>query len=403
MFCLTLLNCTAVPTPDGCFFFVDILKSQTRSQKDNDRRQLVYHKMELKPSRNIRPFPKFSKPMLEGAFSVDGSRNYIDSLCNLKYLKVPSNVYFDLNQGDDTYIDKPISAEKEQITQLLTFILHNKKNIFSHRVNTPDFVCFRGLLRALMSTPYEAKEPWIVLATKFKNTVYLCAEETQLKKAEKMRRTEKDIKFMRYGFKFENYILSKHPSRSAPGNSQPIIEGEEFCAMYSSEIDGKKILYGAEMDGVETNAPCTNLETLRKLPMVEVKVKRRETNERQLMNFYRFKSRNWWLQSFLVGIESIYVGIRNDEGIVEEVKKMSIKELSDKAKENDFWHGTVAMNFLNDFLKKVAHDMKTIDDPFVVFRYQYDTLRSDFVTKHQVDGRKFSFLTPEYITAMENL
>jgi RAT1-interacting protein len=357
--------------------------------------------MDLRPTRNIRPFPKFSKPKLEGVFSVDASRNYEDSFRNLKYLNIPSKVHFDLNEGDNFYVDKPASAESEQITQLLTFILLHKEMMT--RQHAPDFVCFRGLLRLIMSTPYEAREPWIVLATKFKNTIYLCAEETQLKKAEKLRRTAKDVKFMRYGFKFESHILSDHPSKAPPGNSQPVIEAEEFCAMYSSEIDGKKILYGAEMDGVISETPCTNLEELRKLPMVEVKVKRRETNERQLINFYRFKSRNWWLQSFLVGIESIFVGIRSDEGIVEEVKKVSIKELSDEAKRNDYWHATVAVNFLNDFLRKVAHDMKAIDDPLTVYRYQYDTTRSDFVTQHKVDGNKYSFLTPEYISSINSL
>lgn len=357
--------------------------------------------MDLRPSRNIRPFPKFSKPLLEGVFSVDGERNYQDSFCNLKYLKVPKIVNFNLNEGDDSYVDKPASADNEQISQLLTFILHHKKVMT--RQLAPDFVCFRGLLRLLMSTPYEQREQWIVLVTKYKNTIYLCAEHTQLKKAEKLRRTEKDIRFMRYGFKFESHILSDQPTQPAPGSSRPVIEAEEFCAMYSSEIDGKKILYGAEMDGVISNEVCTNLEHLRKLPMVEVKVKRRETNERQLMNFYRFKSRNWWLQSFLVGIESIFVGIRNDEGLVEEVQKISIKDLSNEAKRNNFWHATVCMNFLNDFLKKVTQDMKNIDDPALVFRYQYDTTRSDFVTQHQVDGRKYSFLPQEYINAMENL
>jgi RAT1-interacting protein len=254
-----------------------------------------------------------------------------------------------------------------------------------------------------MSTPYEPREAWIVLATRYKNTIYLCAEETQLKKAEKARRTEKDKKFMRYGFKFESCILSDHPNKPAPGSSQPVIEGEEFCAIYTSEIDGKKVLYGAEMDGVISDRVCKNLEDLKTLEMVEVKVKRRESNERQLMNFHRYKSQKWWLQSFLVGISSIFVGIRNDEGIVEEVQKIPLKELSDEAKQNNFWHGTVSMNFLNDFLKMVTKVIERIDDPEVVFRFQYDTTQSDFVTHQRVDGRKFSFLTQEYISEIENL
>lgn len=355
---------------------------------------------ELIPTRNIRPFPKFSKPVIEGFFSLDQDRNYQDSLVNLKYLNIPAKVEFNLNDGDETYVDKSPSAEHEQLNHLLTFIMKNKSRLMSAQ-HIPDFVCFRGLLRLLMSTPYEEREPWTVLATKFRKTIYLCAEETQMKKAEKSRRSERDIKFMRYGFKFESYILSSHPSKPAPGATRPVKESEEFCAMYGTEIDGKRLLYGAEMDGVISKKTCENLDDLRNVPMVEVKVKRRETNERQLTNFHKFKACKWWLQSFLVGIDAIHVGVRNDDGIVEEVKRVPIKDISDEAKKQDFWHGTVAMNFLNDFLKKVSREMKHIDNPQLVFRYQWDSRRSRSVNHQKFEGHRYAFLTPEFIHAME--
>lgn len=355
----------------------------------------------LKPSRQLRPFPKFSRPLMEGFFSVDSDRQYQDSICNLKYLKIPSRVDFNLNLGDSTYVGKPESATEEQLTHILTYIMKHKEMMLSSQT-VPDFVCFRGLLRMLMSTPYEEREPWIVLATKFKNTIYLCAEETQRKKSDRQHKTARDIRLMRYGFKFESFVLSDHPSEPPPGSSKPVIEAEEFCAMFSTQVDGKKILYGAEMDGVIARQPCRNLEDLRKVPLVEVKVKRRETNERQLTSFHRFKSRNWWLQSFLVGIDQIHVGLRDDDGYVDEVRSVSIKELSDEAKKGDHWHGTVGMNFLNDFLKMVSSDMKQIDNPIIVHRYQYDPARSDFVTYQRLDGHHHAFLTREFIAAMNS-
>lgn len=356
---------------------------------------------DLRPSHNIRPFPRFNRPEIEGYFSVDGDRKYLDSLCNLKYLKIPPRINFNLNEGDSSYVEKPSSADQEQITHLLTFIMKNLNSVMTTQ-KKPDFVCFRGLLRMLMSTPYEENEPWIVLATKFKSTIYLCAQETEAKKCEKLRRTERDKKFLRYGFKFENHILSEHPSKMPPGNTIPVIEAEEFSVMFSTEIDGKRVLYAAEMDGVISKEPCTNLQDLKTVPMVEVKVKRRELNQRQLESFYKFKSRNWWLQSFLVGIDTIHVGVRNDNGIVEEVNRIPIKTLSDEAKRNNYWHGTVAMTFLNDFLKTVSKNMKYIDDPNIVFRYFWDSSRSDFVTYQSLQGHQHTFLTPEYIKMMES-
>lgn len=362
----------------------------------------MMNRTDLRPTRNNRPFPSFSRPFLQGFFSVDRDRQYQSTLSNLKYLNVPERVNFNLNLGDATYVEKPASAADEKLTHLLTFLLKHTKIITTKQI-APDFVCFRGLLRMLMSTPYEKRQPWIVLATKFRGTIYLCAEETQQQKNEKLRCSERDKKFTRYGFKFESFVLSDHPSMLPPGSTRPVIEPEEFCGMFSSEIDGKKILYGAEMDGVITSQPCESLEELRKLPMVEVKVKRRETNERQMVNFYKFKSCKWWLQSFLVGIDSIHVGMRNDDGIVDEVKRIPIRELSEEAKRKNYWHGTVAMNFLNDFLKEIATDMRQIDNPRLVYRYQWDSSRSDCVTREHLEGSRHTFLTPQFIKEVEEL
>lgn len=358
--------------------------------------KLQMYTADLRPSRSIRPFPKFEKPRLEGFFSVDEHRNYQDSLTNLKYLKIPAKVKFDLNKGDDIYVVKPASADEEKLNHLLEFLIVNK----TEKPNIPDFLCFRGLLTMLMLTPYE-QEPWIILATKFKGTIFLCNKRTERAKATRLKQTERDRKFMRYGFKFESFILADSPSEPAPGSSKPVIEAEEFCAMFSTLIDGKKILYGAEIDGVTAEQPCHSLKELRETPMVEVKVKRRETNERQVTNFYKFKSIKWWMQSFLVGIDSIHVGLRNDAGIVDELQRIKLKTISDEAKRNDFWHATVAANFLNDLLKRISTDMRHVDNPHIVFRYQWDPSISDYITCNKFEGERYTFLTTEYIRSRE--
>lgn len=255
----------------------------------------------------------------------------------------------------------------------------------------------------IMSTPYEPRESWTILATRFKGTIFLCNEETPREKERRMNRTERDKKFLRYGFKFERYIFSEDPSKKPPGNSEPVIESEEFCMMFGTEIDGKKILYGAEVDGVISKEKISTLDDLKKCELAEVKVKRRECNEYQLRNFYKFKARNWWLQSFLVGIDRIHYGVRNDDGIVEDVESVNLKDLSDEAKSNNYWHGTVAMNFLNDFMKKVQNDMKNIDNPNVVFRYNYNTEQSHNITHQKVEGNRFRFLDDEFVEFMNTL
>jgi RAT1-interacting protein len=360
---------------------------------------VFFLKMDLKVNKNFKSFPQFSQPKLIGAFSVDSERKYHSTLQNLKYLKIPKVVNFNLNEGDRDYVSKPDNLD-ERLHHLLLFIQNNPSTIKNGQVDA-DFVCFRGLLRMIMCTPYENRDSWIVLASKFKGTIYLCAEETPQKKAQKLRETERDKMFQRYGFKFESYILSEHPNKPASGSSKPVIESEEFGCMFSVSIDGIKILFGAEMDGIICDKEIKDPVDLQKVQFAEVKVKRREDNERQLTNFYKFKGRNWWCQSFLVGIQKVHAGLRNDKGIVDQIKTYQIKELANEAKNRNYWHATVCANFLSDFLRKVRTDMNIINDSETIFRYSYDPHHSNTITCAKVN--KQTFLNSHFVNYLSNL
>lgn len=59
-----------------------------------------------------------------------------------------------------------------------------------------------------MSTPYESQEGWIICATKVKNTIYLCAFDTEKKKKDKQNVSEKLKTFQSWGYKFEQFLLA---------------------------------------------------------------------------------------------------------------------------------------------------------------------------------------------------
>lgn len=60
----------------------------------------------------------------------------------------------------------------------------------------------------LMCTPYEKDEDWIICATKWKGTIFLCASETRRKRLKREQMTDKQKQFMSWGFKFEQYMSS---------------------------------------------------------------------------------------------------------------------------------------------------------------------------------------------------
>lgn len=159
-------------------------------------------------------FPDISEPKIIGSFSVDKERRYVPNAQNCKYLRTPlpsGPVFYDLNVGLESVVRKPESARQEKIDHLLRFIVENLHLIRNDGPTggiSMDFVCFRGLLRLLMCTPYEHRDPWIIRATKFKGTIYLCDEETEEHYETRQNESEYQKAIMSYGFKFEQYMLT---------------------------------------------------------------------------------------------------------------------------------------------------------------------------------------------------
>lgn len=166
----------------------------------------------LKPKHTRHPdhFPSFSQPKIIGSFSLDENRHFILDNRNCQYIYKnlsTKSVNLDLNDGMEKVIRKSESAHEEKVDHLLQFIL-KKKLLSNDKPLSVDFVCFRGLLRLLMCTPYENRDPWIILATKYRGTIYLCSYETENHKEERLNATEQSQRICSYGFKFEQLILS---------------------------------------------------------------------------------------------------------------------------------------------------------------------------------------------------
>lgn len=175
---------------------------------------------------NTKLFPTISQPKILGCFSVGSKREYIPSGENLKYLNLPlirkgkgsgnnSPLRIDLNEGFEIRVPKPDSAKQEHLDHLLKFILGNVDRLSADedgrresKALNCDFVCFRGLLRMIMCTPYERKTNWIILATRYRGTIYLCAKDTPEKLQEEAQQTEQQKRFCYYGFKFEQHVLT---------------------------------------------------------------------------------------------------------------------------------------------------------------------------------------------------
>uniref|UniRef100_A0A182PDN3 Decapping nuclease n=1 Tax=Anopheles epiroticus TaxID=199890 RepID=A0A182PDN3_9DIPT len=377
----------------------------TETTIDPDHRQ---------PARQSKPFPTVTKPTLVGFFSLNQNRQYDASAAQLKYLSLPrsprTELRLDLNEGFEIHQPKPVSAKEEKIGALLTFIRQtDPRELWVAHENGQlrlkySFVCFRGLLRLIACTPYDWKTGWIVQAVRYRDTIYLCERPTPEKEALARNETEQQKRFCFYGFKFEQHILTEEPSCVKPDTSAPVLLGEEFCCMFNTTLAGHRLLYGAEMDGIVANRPFDRerlrVEELRRQEFVEVKVKRRETTQRQVDNFYRFKTKNWWCQSFLVNVQRLVVGLRDDAGIVREITEMSLDEI--RRESRPYWSPAVCMNFCGDFLAEVVRVMGRTDSCRKVYQFEYDSRECKRV-RYRVLEEEADFLPDWYTKFVEEL
>lgn len=149
---------------------------------------------------------------------MNENRQYWPDTRNCKYIHRnyhSDRVHFDLNEGIEHVIRKSEVCSNEKLTHLLEFILRNKQRLRKINQNTEcndffaaNFVCYRGLLRLIMCTPYEKRDSWIILATKFKGTIYLCARDTEKQTQDRLNQTDATKRILSYGFKFEQFILT---------------------------------------------------------------------------------------------------------------------------------------------------------------------------------------------------
>ncbi|XP_054005257.1 decapping and exoribonuclease protein-like [Hylaeus anthracinus] len=120
----------------------------------------------LKIGRLNGPAEHFTKPQIVGHYSINDAREYCNDLSQLKYYKKPlnpDNVNFNLDDNEDTIVTP--EDENTKLDDLLRRMSENfdqlKRQNFDNendRWLEPEIVCCRGLLKAVMATPYKKRD-----------------------------------------------------------------------------------------------------------------------------------------------------------------------------------------------------------------------------------------------------
>ena len=264
-----------------------------------------------------------------------------------------NHVNFDLNKGYGSHTKK--ESENEFMDILLHCLLQENLS------NKSEFVCWRGLLTKVAASPYDAggkfDDGLKIVAQKFCDVIYLHEFPTEqaLKKQEHLDDRQKLMQY--WGMKFESYLTAK--SGEKPDIEEQLNLNNEFGVVVSSKLGSHSIMFGGEVD-------CS-LSSHNKY--VELKTTREFSHEGHRRSFRKFKLMKWWLQSFLIGIEDIFYGLRNDEGFVKQCKWLKVSDIPQIIKQDrDSWRPGLCLTFLDEFLTFVKESVTESLVPHVFTR-----------------------------------
>ncbi|XP_034667723.1 decapping nuclease DXO homolog [Drosophila subobscura] len=372
--------------------------------RQNHTKQRVNVNRRLHKSGQRYAFPRFGIPECFGFFSVNAQQEFEDNANGASYLCMPPADSFpmDLKAGYERVIRKKKQSGVKDLENLLKYIYNHQQLLTLSQSSKSlslraDFVCCRGVLRMLLCMPYETRDAFYVRATRLNGTIYIAKVETEQQRQEDLNMTEHAKAMCSWGFKFEQYMLSTAPN-TLPDTSLPVNEAEEFSAMFRCSLNGIRLMYGAEMDGIVSKEPVNlnDPHELRNLQFVELKTGPFQPNDKQNRSFDYCKSRNWWSQSFLVGINTIMVGLRDNDGLCHDIDKRDVSQLA----RNKPWSPAAMFVFLDKLLQELKKTLESIDNPHIVVEYEF-LPHSDSVFVRVLDSSDVQIIPDWYRTLMK--
>ncbi|CAF2705172.1 unnamed protein product [Rotaria sp. Silwood2] len=319
-----------------------------------------------------------------GSFSLLSRTNDKECFEDKRYRRVYKyplqtlSVNFDLKVGESDFISE---AQSKNIDAMLWWALQHKQDIFKNNQFTFDFLSWRGVLRLIMFSIYEKHSDWLLAVIKFKNAYFLCEFETEMQTKDEQNMTPEHRSFCYYGHKFEEYVTKNDTS------TELLNPSKQFTGVFQATIGSYRLLYGAEMDCiVEKSSSVTE--------HIELKVcAGKSLNDLPFKHNRKFAK--WWIQCFLVGIKTMVIGLRDNNGIVSNLAPLNIGDIE---KATCTWTRQSFVNFFllfAEFLKEhvtneYSHDHKD------VFLFHF-LPSSQTITMTKSSDSKYHFLPDRFL------
>ncbi|XP_011161736.1 decapping and exoribonuclease protein [Solenopsis invicta] len=358
-------------------------------------------------------FVNFSQQMIPtltieliGHYSINGNSQYLDNLSQLKYYVPPSNpnnVNFDLIKNFESTHHK--STEHTKLDNLLRWIsnhfdrLDRPLSTQKERWLDIDFIFDRGAIKTILSSPYKKNDGWIICASKYRGTIYLCKFYTDKKEYQEANRTLLEQQTCSSGYKFEQYMVADHPAHK-PDPSLSLNECEEFLCMFKAKFGNHSLLYSAEIDGIVSQQFITDTLIGKTFEIIELKTFPMYNKNGDIFFFSQERISEWWNQSYLADIKRIICGLKDKNNIVRMIKEYPVCSLPKLPK----W--SCDMNrckiFCNRFLNKIKRIViKDHNECMYKFHWNPSTKNVVNYNEEAPDHEKYFFLKPWFVDKAE--
>ena len=310
----------------------------------------------------------YQKPEEIGCFSYDENRKISYDASSLKIFKSPGKFPLDLNDGYPAGYKSKVEYAKsnpEHLDPICAVLQENYQQKTDglpmvwpgSDAKPPSLITWRGILTKIVTLPFLKRESLRLNVIKRNQT--LCIEEVMDQEywsRHSSESSDRQKRMMYWGYRFEAFCcfdMAQHEkedeeevSEEDDADSRYIVNTmQEFGVVCKGKLGNHRLFIGAEVDAIDESSSS----------YIELKTHRQGSR----MPFP--KCLKMWTQSFLIGIEDLAIGLRDDDGMLNKIERVKVSDLLRRNGiencDRNFLLG-FASNFLDWLLETCDNDKK---------------------------------------------
>ncbi|KAK9893609.1 RAI1-domain-containing protein [Cystobasidium minutum MCA 4210] len=298
------------------------------------------------------PVP-LTRPQHFHSFSYGEDRELLVDATNkdasLRWYKQPV-LGCDLRFGYERCVWRPEDID-EGLDALLASLLARLRDpsaeeALSNLLQSTAVITWRGMATKLLTALYEEREGFEMNVMMVDGCLYLEEYKSPQKRKKVMDTTLRLQSY--YGYAFESYCTSEDPNPPQPTTPEECWSGDvntnvQWCSIVRTSLGDVPMILGGEVDCVREGAGIS--EGLDTQDFLELKTNIVIDSNRDEINFERYKFLKHYVQSLLLGVPTVIIGFRQDNGVLagfQSFETLDIPKLV--ADKEHVWHASSILN-----------------------------------------------------------